>query len=197
MLEDRSGPRDEPKSAASAATMANPLRGRLMVGRLTLDQVVKVRVLAPQPHETPPPAGFLSLVSTFSFATQRRRLTSTMHRLPRSLAPMLVIVSVAVGAGCSQGKRQFDTPRAKVSGDQAVALLQREVERRTPGRTFSKMQKVATQTPSGTYAWLVRLTSEDGSGDLCGYVWRGEEAGRADGTVIRVRFDPGCRHWID
>jgi hypothetical protein len=26
----------------------DPLRGRLMVGRLTLDQVVKVRVLAPQ-----------------------------------------------------------------------------------------------------------------------------------------------------
>jgi hypothetical protein len=30
------------------ATMRAPLRGRLMVGRLTLDQVVKVRVLAPQ-----------------------------------------------------------------------------------------------------------------------------------------------------
>jgi hypothetical protein len=29
------------------------LRGRLMVGRLTLDQVVKVRVLAPQPDEKP------------------------------------------------------------------------------------------------------------------------------------------------
>jgi hypothetical protein len=29
----------------------DPLRGRLMVGRLTLDQVVKVRVLAPQPHK--------------------------------------------------------------------------------------------------------------------------------------------------
>jgi hypothetical protein len=35
----------------SAATMAAPLRGRLMVGRLTLDQVVKVRVLAPQLHK--------------------------------------------------------------------------------------------------------------------------------------------------
>jgi hypothetical protein len=31
--------------------MASPLRGRLMVGRLTLDQVVKVRVLAPQPRK--------------------------------------------------------------------------------------------------------------------------------------------------
>src|SRR5207244_9919226 len=37
------------RTAAGAARMANPLRGRLMVGRLTLDQVVKVRVLAPQP----------------------------------------------------------------------------------------------------------------------------------------------------
>src|SRR6266436_7673486 len=31
-----------------------PLRGRLMVGRLALDQVVKVRILAPQPRK---PAG--------------------------------------------------------------------------------------------------------------------------------------------
>ena len=31
----------------------DPLRGRLMVGRLTLDQVVKVRVLAPQLGEVP------------------------------------------------------------------------------------------------------------------------------------------------
>ena len=29
------------------------MRGRLTVGRLTLDQVVKVRILAPQPHENP------------------------------------------------------------------------------------------------------------------------------------------------
>src|SRR3954469_6153884 len=29
----------------------DPLRGRLMVGRLTLDQVVKVRILAPQPSK--------------------------------------------------------------------------------------------------------------------------------------------------
>jgi hypothetical protein len=35
------------------------LRGRLMVGRLTLDQVVKVRVLAPQPSRAPAPRAFL------------------------------------------------------------------------------------------------------------------------------------------
>ena len=33
--------------------MRPALRGRLMVGRLTLDQVVKVRVLAPQLDESP------------------------------------------------------------------------------------------------------------------------------------------------
>src|SRR5436190_12014215 len=38
--------------------MPSALRGRLMVGRLTLDQVVGVRVPAPQPHESPAPAGF-------------------------------------------------------------------------------------------------------------------------------------------
>jgi hypothetical protein len=37
--------------AISVGTMATRLRGRLMVGRLTLDQVVKVRVLAPQPQK--------------------------------------------------------------------------------------------------------------------------------------------------
>src|SRR5207248_3018732 len=42
-----------------AATMPCALRGRLMVGRLTLDQVVKVRVLAPQPQKTAAQAVFL------------------------------------------------------------------------------------------------------------------------------------------
>jgi hypothetical protein len=76
-----------------------------------------------------------------------------------------------------------------------VALLEREAQRRGVRRVFQKAEKVETQTPSGTYAWLVRLVSGSDSGDLCGYVWRGEEAGRADGTVIRVQFDHGCRHW--
>jgi hypothetical protein len=46
-----------PQRSASARAEAehgytsSPLRGRLMVGRLTLDQVVKVRVLAPQPSK--------------------------------------------------------------------------------------------------------------------------------------------------
>ena len=38
--------------------MRGPLRGRLTVGRLTLDQVVKVRILAPQPQKSPAQAGF-------------------------------------------------------------------------------------------------------------------------------------------
>jgi hypothetical protein len=117
-----------------------------------------------------------------------------MNRVRRSLAAVLMIVCVA---GCSSGKKPYDTPRARVDGEQAVALLRREVERTTPGRTFSTAEKVATQTPSGRYAWLVHLSSADGSDDLCGYVWRGEEAGRADGTVIRIRFDRDCRHWTD
>jgi hypothetical protein len=71
-------------------------------------------------------------------------------------------------------------------------------KRRTPGRTFSEAKKVATQTPSGTYAWLVPLISDDRFADRCGYVWRGEEAGRADGTVIRILFDRDCGgHWTD
>src|SRR5206468_12771258 len=37
-----------PKTEAERGYNAVALRGRLMVGRLTLDQVVKVRVLAPQ-----------------------------------------------------------------------------------------------------------------------------------------------------
>jgi hypothetical protein len=119
-----------------------------------------------------------------------------VHRLHRGLTAVAIILCVAAGAGCNQGKKPYDTPRARVDGDQAVALLRREVERMTPGRTFSKAEKVAIQTPSGRYAWLVRL-SDDGSDDLCGYVWRGEEAGRADGTVIRIRFDHACRHWTD
>jgi len=51
--------KDAGKTAASPATISVPLRGRLMVGRLTLDQVVKVRVLAPQPHKIPASTGFV------------------------------------------------------------------------------------------------------------------------------------------
>src|SRR5579862_6796367 len=45
------------EATASAARMAPPLRGRLMVGRLALDQVVKVRILAPQPFSSPAVVG--------------------------------------------------------------------------------------------------------------------------------------------
>jgi hypothetical protein len=117
-----------------------------------------------------------------------------MNRVRRSLAPALMIVCVA---GCGSGKRPYDTPRPRVDGDQAVALFQREVQRRGLHGTFSKAQRVATQTPSGRHAWLVHLSSPDASDELCGYVWRGEEAGRADGTIIRIRFDRDCRHWTD
>jgi hypothetical protein len=117
-----------------------------------------------------------------------------MNRLHRSPALVGMILWVAAEAGCSQGKKPYDTPRARVDGDQAVALLRREVERRAPERTFTKTERIATRTPSGRYAWLVRLSNR-GRGAVCGYVWRGEEAGRADGTVIRIRFDHACRHW--
>jgi hypothetical protein len=40
--------RREEDRTSSGYNAGRPLRGRLMVGRLTLDQVVKVRVLAPQ-----------------------------------------------------------------------------------------------------------------------------------------------------
>jgi hypothetical protein len=114
-----------------------------------------------------------------------------MRPVRRSLGLIMIIVCMA---GCTPTKRPYDTPRARVDADQAVALLRREVERRAPERTFTKAEKVATQTPSGRYAWLVRLSNKD-SRAVCGYVWRGEEAGRADGTVIRIRFDHACRHW--
>lgn len=117
-----------------------------------------------------------------------------MKRLPRALCPT-VILCIATAVGCDTGKRPYDTPPSRLEGDQAVALVRREVERNEPWRTFSSAQKLETQTPFGRFAWLVRLVSEGDSRDLCGYVWRGEEAGRADGTVIRFRFDYGCRYW--
>jgi hypothetical protein len=110
----------------------------------------------------------------------------------------MMTLCVAPAVGCDSGKRPYDTPLLPpVSGDQAVALLRREVERTVPGRTFASAKKVETQTPSGTNAWIVRLVSDGDADDICGYVWRGEEAGRADGTVIRIRFDRDCRHWSD
>ena len=117
---------------------------------------------------------------------------SRMQRVP----PVLVTLALLVCASsCNPVKRPYDTPRARVDGDQAAKLVRREVERRGMDKAFSSAEKVATQTPSGRYAWLVRLSARDGSDPVCGYVWRGEEAGRADGTVIRIRFDHNCRHW--
>jgi hypothetical protein len=107
----------------------------------------------------------------------------------------VVSLCVATALGCGSGKRPYDTPPSRVFPDRAIAYLQREVERRGIKRTFSRAKEVQTQTPSGTYAWLVRLIADDGRGDMCGYVWRGEEAGRADGTLMNVQFDKSCRHW--
>lgn len=123
------------------------------------------------------------------------------NRVPLAVGLALSILYIA-GVGCDAGKDPYHLPAARVDGDQAVALFRREMERRALRGRFLSAERVETRTPSGgdpwtsgRDAWLVRLISEDGSGDLCGYVWRGEEAGRADGTVIRIRFDDGCRHW--
>jgi hypothetical protein len=118
-------------------------------------------------------------------------------RLVRGLVSAVTILFlVAAAVGCKEmGRRPYDTPRSRLEGGQAVALVRREAQRRGVRRHFATAEKVETQTPSGTYAWFVRLVSEDEPlHDLCAYVWRGEEAGRADGTVIRIEFDNGCRH---
>ena len=127
------------------------------------------------------------------------RLCARMNRLLRILFPVVAILCAATAVGCDWGERPYDTPRARVEGDQAVALLRREVERRGLSGTFPKAEKIETRTPFGIDAWLVRLFAEGEGADLCGYVWRGEEpeTGRAEGTVIRVRFDARCRHWPD
>ena len=121
------------------------------------------------------------------------------QRLRRALAVVVAISCVAVAAGCDWGERPYDTPRARVEGDQAVALLRREVERRRLPGSFPRAERVETRTPSGIDAWLVRLVSDADGADLCGYVWRGEEpeTGRVEGTVIEIRFDDGCEHWPD
>ena len=116
--------------------------------------------------------------------------------VPRVLGPALMILCLATGVGCGDlKKRPYDTSRTGVERDQATAFLRRDVEREAPTETFSKTEAVETKTPSGIDAWLVRLVSDADSGDRCGYVWRGSEPGRADGTVLGVQLDPGCRQW--
>src|SRR5919108_2802391 len=100
-----------------------------------------------------------------------------------ALGAAVTILWLATGVGCDTGKHPYALPPSRVEGEQAVALLRREVERRALKGTFPKAERVETQTPFGRDAWLVRLVSADDAADLCGYVWRGEEAGRADGTV--------------
>jgi hypothetical protein len=119
------------------------------------------------------------------------KLSPRWHHV--SLASVLAVLCTATGAGCQDS--QYDLPPSLIEGDQAVALLRRELERRGVTRPFVKSERVETQTPGGKEGWLVRLVADGDAADLCGYVWRDEEPGRADGTVIRIRFDAGCRHW--
>jgi hypothetical protein len=118
-----------------------------------------------------------------------------VNPVPLALGLVVTILCIAAGVGCDAGKYPYDTPPSGVEGDQAVALFRREVERRALKGSFPESEKVETQTPSGIDAWLVRLVSKAHSGDLCGYVWRGEKAGMADATYIFIRFDASCRHW--
>src|SRR5947199_2593224 len=82
--------------------MANPVRGRLMVGRLTLDQVVKVRVLAPQPSRADDPDELKRLRGRRAKGSQaalwaRRSTTSKaclLHSSPGPFARRVRIVLV-------------------------------------------------------------------------------------------------------
>jgi hypothetical protein len=116
-------------------------------------------------------------------------------RVGPCVSPVVAILSLATGVGCDAGKYPYDTPPSGVSGDQAVALFRRQAEWRGVTRSLPNAEKVETKAPSGDDAWLIRLSSDVDSRALCGYVWRGEEAGRADSTAIFIRFDAGCRHW--
>ena len=53
--------------------MPSALRGRLMVGRLTLDQVVGVRVPAPQLEEKPRVSGAFVLLARIARTRSARR----------------------------------------------------------------------------------------------------------------------------
>ena len=63
--------------------MRAPLRGRLTVGRLALDQVVKVRILAPQLYGFPGICGF---VSSRGDAVCRAKAHSGNRRRLRAMA---------------------------------------------------------------------------------------------------------------
>jgi hypothetical protein len=71
-----------------------------MVGRLTLDQVVKVRVLAPQPLESPAQAGFLSLGLHGSRLVKKRVPTPLKASRASSLrdvrTPRISLIAAAV-----------------------------------------------------------------------------------------------------
>jgi len=111
----------------------------------------------------------------------------------------LTILCLGAAAGCGKWRKPYDTPRARVDGDQAVPLLRREVETQDSRKNLLGGKEGCHSDAFGNLclAWLVRLISDDRFADRFGYVWRGEEAGRADGTVIRIRYDRDCGHWTD
>ena len=106
--------------------MAAPLRGRLMVGRLTLDQVVKVRVLAPQPQRRRPP-GRAAFDEERNDALRKSvgLLLPRQHRLS-SLAPVNGILKVSAPmpiqatedakSSCGSGNDRQHVPKWQTSG---------------------------------------------------------------------------------
>jgi hypothetical protein len=97
--------------------MGGPLRGRLMVGRLTLDQVVKVRILAPQPHESPLPTRvFASLDRRWR---QGRNPLATL-RFPRRLT---MLAGLALAVSRAEPNRERLAPALRAGANLLLSLL--------------------------------------------------------------------------
>ncbi len=115
VAQDRHRGREEPHPAVSPGALRRPrpggrytgissLRGRLMVGRLTLDQVVKVRILAPQP-EKPAGNGEFLRPKPYLLGTGLQRFANEPPRAPsaaslRTLRPPRGRVPRVARRGC-------------------------------------------------------------------------------------------------
>ena len=124
-----------------------------------------------------------------------------MRVLRRILGVAVASLCVATAVGLNgSGRRPYDTPRSRdVRRSGRLSYLQREVERRGIKSFLHERRRFETQTPiSDMCLALVRPVAPEwlaNLGNVCGYVWRGEEAGRDSSTLMRFQFDKECCHW--
>lgn len=112
---------------------------------------------------------------------QKASLTS----LPSSNCALLALLPILMISGCHDGQSQY----AGLTRSDAAEAAHAYIENLQPLDTSSETEIVKATRTSGKKAWLVRVTFDGGSGNICVYAWRDT------GHQPTLQLDSGCLHW--